>query len=63
MVVKLKYNNATSYYMDNLYFTRELKEYKNNFLLVSINYDSEAKKNNNENFKHYSCTMELHKKK
>jgi len=60
MIVELKYNKTTDTGIEqikNRNYIDRLQHYKDNLLLVSINYDNEAK-SYSKNFKHHTCKIE-----
>ncbi|KAG4088105.1 hypothetical protein H8356DRAFT_1315554 [Neocallimastix lanati (nom. inval.)] len=60
MIVELKYNKTTNTgikQIKNRNYPARLQYYKDNLLLISINYDNEAK-NYSKNFKHHTYNIE-----
>jgi len=65
MVVELKYKKKVNTAIDQIKamdYPDRLEGYKDNILLVCINYDNELK-SNNKNYKHHTCKIEKHKHK
>ncbi len=65
LVVELKYNQSKEtgiQQIKNRNYPQRLEHYKNNILLVSINYDKD-KKSNSKEFKHHTCRIEKYKDK
>ncbi|OUM68995.1 hypothetical protein PIROE2DRAFT_3234 [Piromyces sp. E2] len=59
LLIELKYEKDVNIGMEQIkkrHYYEKIKRYKDNLLLVSINYDKEAK-SNDKNFKHHTCKI------